>query len=184
MNKKIKVLRYIYVSKNIIRGGLKNGSIQAVQYWSSEVNGRGRLGIYVGKTNSSSGGSTSVSIQVWFWTNYGAYDNSNTFYFNNNATSATTSRGSVSINHTVSSGGAWNTANQTRLGTYSCNYSRTTSTQTINCAAKLTGIDWVGSTLTFSTSYTIHALTSYTVSYNANGGSGAPPVKRNGTEKR
>ena len=125
--------------------------------WSSEVNGRGRLGIYVGKTNSSSGGSTSVSIQVWFWTNYGAYDNSNTFYFNNNATSATTSRGSVSINHTVSSGGAWNTANQTRLGTYSYNYSRTTSTQTINCAAKLTGIDWVGSTLTFSTSYTIPA---------------------------
>ncbi len=142
--------------------------------WSSEVNGRGRLGIYVGKTNSSSGGSTSVSIQVWFWTNYGAYDNSNTFYFNNNATSATTSRGSVSINHTVSSGGAWNTANQTRLGTYSYNYSRTTSTQTINCAAKLTGIDWVGSTLTFSTSYTIPALTNYTVSYNANGGSGAP----------
>ena len=143
--------------------------------WGSEVNGKGKIGINVTLTNSSSGTTTSVTIDVYFWSKYSAVDSSNTFYFNNKAASATTSRGSVSINHTVSSGGGWSTSNQTKLGTYTYNYSRGTSAQTFNCAAKLTGIDYVGGTMTVSKSYTIPELASYTVKYNANGGSGAPP---------
>ena len=141
--------------------------------WGSEVNGKGKIGINVTLTNSSSGTTTSVTIDVYFWSKYSAVDSSNTFYFNNKATSATTSRGSVSIKHTVSSGGGWDTSNQTKLGTYTYNYSRGTDAQTFNCAAKLTGIDYVGGTMTVSKSYTILALKSYTVSYDANGGSGA-----------
>ena len=142
--------------------------------WGSEVNGKGKIGINVTLTNSSSGTTTSVTIDVYFWSKYSAVDSSNTFYFNNNATSATKSRGSVSINHTVNSGGGWSTSNQTKLGTYTYNYSRGTSEQPFNCAAKLTGIDYVGGTMTVSKSYTIPALATYTVLYDANGGSDAP----------
>jgi uncharacterized repeat protein (TIGR02543 family) len=39
---------------------------------------------------------------------------------------------------------------------------------------KLSGIDRVGGTMTATTSYTVPKLDSYTVSYNANGGTGAP----------
>ena len=145
--------------------------------WGSEVNGKGKIGINVTLTNSSSGTTTSVTIDVYFWSKYSAVDSSNTFYFNNKATSATTSRGSVSINHTVSSGGGWSTSNQTKLGTYTYNYNRGTSAQPFNCAAKLTGIDYVGGTMTVSKSYTIPALASYTVSYDANGGKDAPPTQ-------
>ena len=142
--------------------------------WGSEVNGKGKIGINVTLTNSSSGTTTSVTIDVYFWSKYSAVDSSNTFYFNNKAASATTSRGSVSINHTVSSGGGWSTSNQTKLGTYTYNYNRGTSEQPFNCAAKLTGIDYVGGTMTVSKSYTIPALATYTVLYDANGGSDAP----------
>ena len=137
-------------------------------------NPKGKIGISVTLANSSSGTSTSVTIDVYFWSKYSAIDSSNTYYFNNKATNATTSRGSVSINHTVSSGGGWSTSNRTKLGTYTYNYSRGTSAQTFNCAAKLTGIDYVGGTMTVSASYTIPALKSYTVSYSANGGIDEP----------
>lgn len=146
--------------------------------WGSEVNGKGKIGINVTLANSSSGTKTSVTIDVYFWSKYSAVDSSNTFYFNNKATSATTSRGSVSINHTVSSGGGWSTSNQTKLGTYTYNYSRGTDAQTFSCAAKLTGIDYVGSTMTVSKSYTIPALAIYTISYDANGGSDAPSSQK------
>ena len=140
--------------------------------WGDVINSKGKIGINVTSANSSSGATTSITIDVYFWSIYSVTDSSNTYYFNNKATSATTSRGSVSINHTVNS--SWSTSNQTKLGTYTYNYSRGTNAQTFNCAAKLTGIDYVGGTMTVSTSYTIPALASYTVSYSANGGSGAP----------
>lgn len=138
---------------------------------------KGKIGINVTLTNSSSGTTTSVTIDVYFWSKYSAVDSSNTYYFNNKATNATKSRGSVSINHTVSSGGGWSTSNRTKLGTYTYNYSRGTDAHTFNCAAKLTGIDYVGGAMVVSASYTIPALASYTVSYNANGGKDAPPTQ-------
>lgn len=138
--------------------------------WGSEVNGKGKIGINVTLTNSDT--KTSVAIDVYFWSKYSAIDSSNTFYFNNKATSATTSRGSAAINHTVNS--AWSESNKTKLGSYSYSFSRGTSVQTISCAAKLTGVDYVGDTMTVSTSYTIPALARYAVTYSANGGSGAP----------
>ena len=140
--------------------------------WGSEVNGKGRIGIYtaVSSTNTQ----TTVSIQVWFWSKYGLTDSSNTLYFDTNATSATTSKGAVSINHTVSSGSGWSTTNQTKLGTYSYTYNRSTSNVGVYCAAKFANVDYVGGTMIASTTYKIPALTSYTVSYVANGGTGAP----------
>lgn len=138
--------------------------------WGSAVNNKGRLGIYtsVSSTNTQS----TVSIEVWLWTRASTVDSGNTFYFDNEKTSATTSKGSVSINHKVNT--SWSTSNQTRLGLYTYTYDRGTVAKTVYCAAKLVNIDWVGAQMTFSASYTIPALPSYSVTYNANSGSGAP----------
>ena len=48
---------------------------------------------------------------------------------------------------------------------------------TRSCAAKLAGIDRVGGTMYAKASYTIPALPRYQVTYNANGGTGAPAAQ-------
>lgn len=138
--------------------------------WGSIINSRGRIGIYT--STSSTNTVTNVTVEVWFWSKYSCTDSANTFYFSNDATEATTGRGSVTINTSVNS--SWSTSNQVKIGTYSYSYARATTTKSVYCAAKLTGIDWVNGTMTVSTSYSIPALASYSVAYNANGGNGAP----------
>lgn len=140
--------------------------------WGSIAGSYGRIGIYVKLTNTAT--QTTRHTEIWFWSKYSVSDTSNTFYYNDNATSATTSKGSVSISTTVASGSGWSTSNQVKLKEYDYTYTKGTSSSKISVAAKLTGIDRVGATMTASTSYTIPALASYTISYNANGGSGAP----------
>ena len=144
--------------------------------WGSIVGNYAKLGIYT--SVSSTATSSTVSIEVWFWTKYGCSDSNNTYYFNNNASSATTSKGAVTINHTVSSGEGWSTSNQTKIGSYSYSYTRGASDVKYNCAAKVTGFEAdalnTSDVISVSTSYTIPVLSSYTVSFNANGGSGAP----------
>ena len=140
--------------------------------WGSIVGGYGRIGIYVKLTNTNT--QTTRHTEIWFWSKYSVDDSANTFYYNDNATSATTSKGAVNINTTVASGSGWSTSNQVKLKEYDYTFTRGTSSSKRYVAAKLTNVDRVGGTMTCSTSYTIPALTKYTVSYNANGGSGAP----------
>ena len=140
--------------------------------WGSIAGSKGRIGIYTSQTSTST--QITTSIQVWFWSKYSVSDTSNTFYFNDNASSASTSRGSVSIRTTHDSGSGWSTTNQKKIYTYTSKVDRGTSAKTRKCAAKLSGIDVIGSTMTVSKSYTIPALASYTIVYNANGGSDAP----------
>lgn len=140
--------------------------------WGSIAGSYGRIGIYV--SLSSTNTQTTRHTEIWFWSKYSVSDSSNTFYYDDNATSATTSKGSVSISTSVDSGDGWSTSNQVKLKEYDYTFDRGTSSSTRNVAAKLTDIDRVGAAMTATTSYTIPALASYTVSYNANGGSGAP----------
>lgn len=140
--------------------------------WGSTVGGYGRIGISA--TTSSTSTKTTVHVEVWFWSKYSVSDSSNKYYYNNNATSATTLIGSRNIKTTVSSGSGWSTSNQVMLAEADATYSRGTSNKTINCAAKLSGVDRVGGTMYATASYSIPKLASYTVSFNANGGSGAP----------
>lgn len=140
--------------------------------WGSTVGGYGRIGIYVKLTNTNT--ETTRHTEIWFWSKYSVDDSANTLYYDDNATSATTSRGAVNINTTVASGSGWSTSNQVKLKEYDYTFTRGTSSSKRYVAAKLTNIDRVGGTMTCSTSYTIPALTKYTVSYNTNGGSGAP----------
>ena len=147
--------------------------------WGSIVNGsssgrKGRLGIYTKVTSTST--KATVVTEVWFWTIYSCSDVGNNLYYNagKGVTSASTDYGSCNIKHTVASGTGWSTSNQTRLLQTEYTYDRSTSAVTHNVHAKLSGIDILNGTVYANTSYTIPALASYTVTYNANGGSGAP----------
>ena len=140
--------------------------------WGSIVGSYGRVGIHVKLTHTNT--HTTRVITLWFWSKYSISDSTNTLYYNAGTTNATSSKGSVSISTSVSSGSGWSTSNQVKLKTYSHTYARGTSDWGESCAMKLTGIDRVGGTMTATTSYTVPKLASYTVAYNANGGSGAP----------
>ena len=137
---------------------------------------KGQIGIYV----SGSGNETTayVSVQVWFRTIYSCYDGSNNIYFNigENVTEATTRVGSVDISHKYDQNvDEWDPRNLTKIYSKTYTYTRNTSARTINIRAKFNGIDMLsGQTMSAKNSVTIEALPRYTVSYYANGGSGAP----------
>lgn len=142
--------------------------------WGSIAGGYGRIGIYAGVSSTAT--QTTVTVEVWFWSKYSVSDTGNTLYYDNKSASgsATTSAGSVSISTTVDSGSGWSTSNQQKLKSYSYTYTRGTSAVTRYLYAKLINIDRVGAAMYASTTVSIPKLASYTVSYNANGGSGAP----------
>lgn len=143
--------------------------------WGSVVGSgtkQAKLGIYVKLTTTNT--QVTREVQVWYATRYAVSDSSNTFKYDcsTTATSASTSKGSVSVSH--SSNTSWSTSNQTKLATYTYTYTRGTSAVTYKIYASMSGIDYIGVTASANTSFTVPALAKYTVSYNANGGSGAP----------
>lgn len=141
--------------------------------WSSASIGtayQGCIGLYVTSSNSKT--QTTVTVQVWYWSQYSCQDSSNMFYFDWGS-SANSSIGGRSIN--TSSNNNWNTANQVLIGTYSKTYNRGTSSYTGACSARFTGIEYGGgNSYTATVNFTIPARDRYSVSYNANGGTGAP----------
>ena len=129
---------------------------------------QGKIGIYAVATNTDT--AASVRVQVWFATMYSCEDGSNSLYFDIGADvwSASTPRGSVSISHPVSSGEGWNASNQTKIWDQTYSYDNLNGNRDLNIYAKYNGIDMFPDG-------TMHASTSLIiVSYNANGGSGAP----------
>lgn len=140
--------------------------------WGSIAGGYGRIGIYVELTSTAT--QTTRHTEIWFWSKYSVQDPSNTLYYNDNATSATTSRGAVDIATYVATGSGWSSSNQQKIAEYDYTFTRGTSSSIRSVAAKLTGVAVVDATMTAVTSYAIPALSSYAVQYNANGGSGAP----------
>lgn len=142
--------------------------------WGSTVGSYGKIGIY--RSLTSTNDKTTVNVEIWFWSKYSVSDSGNTLYYDNRSSSgsASTSQGSVSISTTNDSGSGWSESNQKKLKSYSYTYNRDTSAVTRYLYAKLTNVDRVGGTMYASTTFTIPKLPSYTVTYNANGGSGAP----------
>lgn len=144
--------------------------------WSSPSTGtqyQGRIGLYV--TSSNKDIQTTVTVQIWYWSQYSCQDNSNTFYFDWGA-SAKSSIGSKDINTTSNNG--WNTANQVLIGTYSKTYNRGTSSSQGTCSARFTGIEYGGgNSYTASVNFTIPARDRCSISYDANGGTGAPSTQ-------
>jgi uncharacterized repeat protein (TIGR02543 family) len=156
--------------------------------WGSIVDGnsenvtgrRGRIGIYTKVSNTNA--ETTVNVQVWFWTIYSCRDGAaNKLYYDvgTGVTSASTVAASnITINHTVSTGSAWNTANQTKLLDKTYKYSREKTAKTYKIYAKFSGIDMMSGPASHNVSFTVPALPSYTVSFNANGGSKAPDSQK------
>lgn len=157
--------------------------------WGSYVTGnenpsgrRGRIGIYTKVTNTSATQAT-VNVQVWFWTIYSCVDSANSLRFDvgTGITSASTKieNFTAEINHTVNSGEGWDTSNQTKLLDKTYTYTRGTSTTTYKAYARFYDIDMLsGKSMYANTSYTVPTLESYTIAYNANGGSGAPASQK------
>lgn len=137
---------------------------------------KGQIGIYVSKSGNET--TTYVSVQVWFRTIYSCYDGSDNIYFNigENVTEATTRVGSIDISHKYDKNvDEWDPRNQTKIYSKTYTYTRNSSARTINIRAKFNGIDMLsGQTMYAKNSVTIEALPRYSVSYYANGGSGAP----------
>lgn len=142
--------------------------------WGSVVGSYGKIGIYT--SVSSNNTTTSVTVEIWFASKYSVSDTKNNLYFDNLASSgsASTNKGSVSIRTTVDSGGGWSSSNQKKLASYSFSYTRGTAAVTRYLYARLDGVDRVGGKMYASTTISIPKLASYTIAYNANGGSGAP----------
>ena len=138
---------------------------------------QGKIGIYV-KENSRTETNVKLHVEVWFKTIYSCYDGSNTVKFNmgTDTTSATTNRGSVDISHEVYTGPEWNDKNQTKLYVFDSTdgYDRTKSDKVVKIYASFSGIDMLNGTMYVNTTYTVPKLRTFKISYNANGGSGAP----------
>lgn len=138
---------------------------------------QGKIGIYV-KENSRTETNVKLHVEVWFKTIYSCYDGSNIVKFNmgTDTTSATTNRGSVSISHTVDTGTGWSDSNQTKLYVFDSTdgYDRTKSDKVVKIYASFSNIDMLNGTMYANTTYTIPKLRTFKISYNANGGSGAP----------
>ena len=138
----------------------------------------GKIGIYV--TTSTTNTVVKTTVQIWFATRYSCYDKTITLKFNSgeNVSSAhDTVVTSKPINHTDDTGRGWGSKNQTLLYEYttSTGWSRTHSDRTINFYASLTGIDMLsGLKMTDHKSIRVEAKPSYKITFNANGGSGAP----------
>ena len=135
-----------------------------IVYGSGDSTRSGKIGIEL--TASVSYTRVDFTIKTYFASKYSVTDSKNTYYFDPNASSATTSHGSKNISHTSNS--AWSSSNQTELQTHTWSCLRTTSAQTIYFSAQISGIDYVKATPTVTVSYTVPALDQYSVSYHAN----------------
>lgn len=137
--------------------------------WGDKVNSKGRIGINV--TTSTTNDKYTVTLDVWFWSKYSVSDSSNNLYYDIGS-SASTDVGSVNIKTTSNT--SWSEQNQIRIGGTTASYTRGTSTSTYSFYAKLSNVDYVGASMRASTSFTVPTLDKYTITYNANGGTGAP----------
>lgn len=145
--------------------------------WGSTYGNYCRLGIYVGLTNADT--KTTANVQVWLWTKYAIYDTNNRFYFGNSADTTATYEdcGVKTVSTSNSSGDGWSTDNQVLIQSFSYSYTRGNSSVKRYLYAMFEGIDKGNGNIYASTSFTIPALPTYTVTYDANGGTGAPSAQ-------
>ena len=143
--------------------------------WGSIVGGYGRIGISVSTTNTNT--STMATIEIWFWSKYSISDAVNSLFFNDYPSAsagATTAVPTRAISTPIVIGSGWSTDNQFQMGLFNYTYSRGTSAKTRYLYAKLSDVDRVGGTMYANATFSVPALPTYTITYNANGGSGAP----------
>lgn len=149
--------------------------------WGSKVGDYGYLGIY--RSASTTNGTTSVKVEIWFKPKYSVSDSNNTLYFDNRSSSGAASTvierdsNTISTGKAYDDGPAWPDAYHKKLWEHTYTHKCGHSAVTRYLYAKLVGVDRVGGTMYADTTFTIPKLPSYEVTYNANGGSGAPSAQ-------
>lgn len=142
--------------------------------WGS-VSGQGKLGIAV--SASSTNTQTTLTVDVWLAVRYNIDDSNNSYsfsYTNDSGNTSTSNDSDISLDFGTTSGEGWADVSQKKIKTHTLTYTRGTSSKKINLSAKFNDLGSEDYDVSVSTSYTVPALTSYTITYNANGGSGAP----------
>lgn len=140
--------------------------------WGKEngsSNKMGRVGIKTTFTDTTT--TRNVKIQIYLWTRYRCQDSSNNFKYSWSS-SPNINIGSKNVNTTSNS--SWSTSNQIFIAEFNKTYNKASTVTTGNASANYSSIEYAGGSGSVSVSFQIPALPSYTVSYNANGGSGAP----------
>lgn len=124
--------------------------------WGDAVNNKGRIGIY--KKTTVSATSVTLEVQVWFWSVYSCTDSNLSLYFNDRSSSgsATSKVSSKAIN--TESNASWSKDNQQKLYTYTKTYTRGASENKRYLYAKLSSVEYVGSTMYANTTASIPAL--------------------------
>lgn len=133
---------------------------------------QGQIGIAITISNTDT--LTTVTAEVWYRTMYSCYDSANSFWVDWDSYADTTPLGSIAINHPVSSGSGWSISNQTKIGSWTTSFYRQASAQTKYFSARFANVEAGGGSGSVAVAFTVPALPAYTISYNANGGTGAP----------
>lgn len=144
--------------------------------WGSTVGGYGRIGIYVALSQETDT-TLKYTVETWFWSKYSVDDSNNNFYIDRTSTSSGTASeeiGSLNISTGDDSGSGWSTSNQKKIHSYSPTFDRRTADYTVYFKSRLTNIDRVGGEMTCSRPWGIAAIPKYTITFDANGGTGAP----------
>lgn len=139
---------------------------------SGSGSNQGQIGIAI--TSYSSDTLTTVTAEVWYRTKYSCYDSANNFWVDWDNYADATPLGSIAINHPVSSGSGWSTSNQTKIGSWTTSFIRENFNQTGYFSARFASIEAGGGSGSVVVPFSVPARPSYTISYNSNGGSGAP----------
>lgn len=145
------------------------------EWGSTDSNDKACLGLWFYETGNTATSYT-FRADAWIWTKWSIHDSDNDWYWDRqrgSAPAATTKYSSRDIYTTVSSGSAWSESNQQKIdsGTYTYTkehswyyvYIRIWLGRVAGCG-NMAHNGWIG----------IPPKDSWTVSYNANGGSGAP----------
>lgn len=149
--------------------------------WGSIVNSKAKLGISVTETSITSS-TVYLHIEVWLALRWNINDSSNTltFTYTDGGSStgySTITQNNLALNFGTTSGSGWSeSASQQKVFERDDSWSRVSTNRTLEFSSSLGPLAGEAYTVSASTTYTVPAqsVTTHIVSYDANGGSGAP----------
>lgn len=140
--------------------------------WSGDFGtspNQGRIGLDVNYSDTLT--QRTVSVGIYYWTKSQVSDSSNTFRYDWGDGSGSQSLGSRNIQ---TGGTQWSSANVVHISTITKTFNKGTSAVTRSVGASFSTIEYGGGSGSLFVNYTIPALSSYTLTYDANGGTNAP----------
>ena len=118
-----------------------------------------------------------IAVTGYFQTRYKTSDSANEFFYDWDSY-AHISMGAKSISH--GSNSSWSSSNITKLGSWKKTFARGETDQTNYFSLRCVNVEYGGGSGASYFSFVVPKLENYRVSYDANGGSGAPSVQEKG----